>query len=125
MQLDDLKHEVEIQTEIAEKRLVEIQTYSQRNQELVRNVQDLNNQVCADFCLLCLQTKYMQSFQIKSLPSDIIKKSSEYMCLETRYNALFDEAKRLEVGNQDLRAHVIDLRKCYEEQLKTVRVCAP
>lgn len=44
-QLDDLQHDLELQMEISEKRLNEIQTVNQQNQELSSKVMELENMV--------------------------------------------------------------------------------
>lgn len=49
-QFEDLQHELEVQTELAEKRLQEINTLSNHNQELNTKVAQLNNNVSKGNC---------------------------------------------------------------------------
>ncbi|KAI6179097.1 E3 ubiquitin protein ligase [Aphelenchoides besseyi] len=99
---EELQHELEMQTELAEKRLNEIQNLSTVNQQLAEKVAELD-------------------MSIKYLPTSVISNSPDYMCLKFKYSQLLDEAKRVDQNNQELLKHVVDLRKCYEDQLRSMK----
>ncbi|KAI6221561.1 E3 ubiquitin protein ligase [Aphelenchoides besseyi] len=101
-QHEEVQHELEMQTELAEKRLNEIQNLSTLNQQLAEKVAELD-------------------MSIKYLPTSIISNSPDYMCLKFKYSQLLDEAKRVDQNNQELLKHVVDLRKCYEDQLRSMK----
>ncbi|CAD5215089.1 unnamed protein product [Bursaphelenchus xylophilus] len=101
-QLEELQGDIEIQTDLAEKRLAEIQQLTTQNQELAAKIVELNN-------------------AIKFLPTCVIQSSPDFICLRLRYTNLVDEAKRIDQENALLKGHIMELRTCYDAQVAELR----
>ncbi|CAD5210383.1 unnamed protein product [Bursaphelenchus okinawaensis] len=101
-EVEELQAEVEVQTELAEKRLTELNALNTQNQELAAKIVELNN-------------------AIKFLPTSVIQGSPDFIVLTLKYTNLVEEAKRVDRDNAILKNHIIELRQSYDAQVADLK----
>ncbi|VDK50127.1 unnamed protein product [Anisakis simplex] len=107
--LEELELNVDMQSELATSRLQELQEMLEKNKNLMRQVETLK-------------------LNLKHTPSDVIKKSTEYIALQSQYSALFMETAQMRQQLEVARTQMASLRSAHakqiefmEEQLSQVR----
>ncbi|KAL3097791.1 hypothetical protein niasHS_000526 [Heterodera schachtii] len=100
--LEELQQDLETQSELASNRLAELQEMTERNKALSA---DLEN------CKM----------KLKYISSDDVKKSTEYKCLQTAFNSLFEENKLQKKEVDELKQQIVQSKQNFEEQINSVK----
>lgn len=86
--MEELQHKLDSQIELASNRLIELQEMTEKNKTLASELESCR-------------------MKLNYTPSDIIKSSPEYICLQSNYSALFDDCRGLRFDYIFLRLIVV------------------
>ncbi|KAI3415938.1 E3 ubiquitin-protein ligase BRE1B [Globodera pallida] len=100
--LEELQQDLEIQTELASNRLAELQEMTERNKSLSADVENCK-------------------MKLKYISSDDVKNSTEYKCLQTAFNSLFEDSKLQRKEDEELKQQIVQSKQTFEEQINSIK----